>query len=119
MSPSLFESCPPSAAGHRDVNVRELASHLETSRVRLVDVREPGEFTGELGHIRGAELIPLATVVEHARGWSPDEEVVLVCRSGNRSGRACAELAKLGHRKLMNMAGGMLAWNAASLPVDR
>jgi sulfur-carrier protein adenylyltransferase/sulfurtransferase len=113
----LYESATTNAVGYRDV----LPAHLAATRqkVRLVDVREPHELTGELGHILGVELVPLATVEAAAKSWSKDEEVVLVCRSGGRSGRAAAALAAMGFRHVMNMVGGMLAWNEAKLPVER
>jgi glyoxylase-like metal-dependent hydrolase (beta-lactamase superfamily II)/rhodanese-related sulfurtransferase len=87
--------------------------------IALVDVREPDEFTGELGHVPGAELVPLATLSDAAAGWDPEREVVLVCRSGGRSARAAITLAGRGFRHLYNLRGGMLAWNDARLPVDR
>ncbi|MCL4228846.1 MAG: rhodanese-like domain-containing protein [Myxococcales bacterium] len=85
----------------------------------MIDVREPHEFTGELGHVAGSKLVPLATLLDAARAWPRDEELVLVCRSGNRSGRAAQALAGAGFTRLYNLAGGMLAWNAAGLPVER
>ena len=88
------------------------------ARFRIIDVREPAEFTGELGHVAGAELVPLATVESAARGWDKEQEIVMVCRSGARSGRAAALLASMGFRHVMNMTGGMLAWNEARLPVE-
>lgn len=84
----------------------------------LIDVREPGEFTGELGHVPGAQLVPLASLPVQAAAWDPEREIVLVCRSGQRSARAAAELASRGFRHLYNLRGGMLAWNAAQLPVE-
>lgn len=87
--------------------------------VALVDVREPDEFTGELGHVPGAELVPLATLPDAAACWNPEREVVLVCRSGGRSARAAIALAGRGFRHLYNLRGGMLAWNDARLPVER
>jgi glyoxylase-like metal-dependent hydrolase (beta-lactamase superfamily II)/rhodanese-related sulfurtransferase len=87
--------------------------------VTLVDVREPQEFTGDLGHVPGAHLVPLATLLDAATTWDRDSEIVLVCRSGGRSARAAAELAKQGFRHLYNLRGGMLAWTSARLPVER
>ena len=88
-------------------------------RPRVVDVREPEEFTGELGHLPGAELVPLGTVVDAARQWSRTERIVLACRSGARSTRAATSLAALGFQNLMNLDGGMRAYNEAGLPVER
>lgn len=86
--------------------------------VALVDVREPQEFTGELGHVPGAQLVPLATLLDVAATWDLDREIVLVCRSGGRSARAAATLASKGFRHLYNLRGGMLAWNTARLPIE-
>ena len=63
--------------------------------------------------------MPLGLVEQAARSWDKEQEVVLVCRSGARSGRAAALLASMGFRHIMNMVGGMLAWSAAQLPVER
>jgi rhodanese-related sulfurtransferase len=113
---SAFDTLP--SPGHfRDVTPAELAAHREG--VKLVDVREPHEFTGELGHIDGAELVPLATVVAASESWDKDTEIVLVCRSGGRSGRAADALARAGFTRLSNMVGGMLRWNDEQRPVAR
>jgi rhodanese-related sulfurtransferase len=103
--------------GYRDVT--PAAALAARGSVRLVDVREPDEFYGELGHIDGAELVPLATVMAAAADWDRSAEVILVCRSGNRSGRAAAALASAGFERVMNLAGGMIAYGAAGLPIAR
>ncbi len=103
--------------GYRDLDPPTLAELAGT--IAMIDVREPHEFTGELGHVAGSKLVPLATLLDAARAWPRDEELVLVCRSGNRSGRAAQALAGAGFTRLYNLAGGMLAWNAAGLPVER
>lgn len=113
---ALYEKGTPQQQGYRDVEVAALATSPE--RVRLVDVREPSEFNGELGHIAHAELVPLATVLKVAQEWPRGEEVLLVCRSGGRSAKAAAVLAQQGFERVMNLRGGMLAWNAAGLPVE-
>jgi rhodanese-related sulfurtransferase len=88
-------------------------------RVRVVDVREPSEFTGELGHVPGADLVPLGALERAAAAWDRARPVVLVCRSGARSARAAALLASMGFATSINLRGGMIAWNALSLPVER
>jgi rhodanese-related sulfurtransferase len=114
----LYDNATPHPIGYRDVDVRQLAS-FPAARVHLVDVREPSEFDGLLGHLDGARLVPLATVMDVASSWPKDRDVLLVCRSGARSGRAAAQLVALGFKRVMNLRGGMLAWNAADLPVVR
>lgn len=81
--------------------------------VRLIDVREVHEFDGELGHVPNAELVPLGTLGEVAASWSREEPLVMVCRSGARSDRATLKLESMGFRKVANLTGGMLGWNAA------
>jgi rhodanese-related sulfurtransferase len=88
-------------------------------RVRIVDVREPDEYVGELGHIRDSKLVPLSRVEVAAEEWDRSQPVVLVCRSGARSGRAAAQLAARGFTRAINMTGGMLSWQARNLPVER
>lgn len=95
--------------GYRDIEPQAIRS--PTDRPRLVDVREPAEYVGELGHIDGSELIPLATLEGTASAWDRAQELVVVCRSGARSGRAASLLAQMGFGRVMNMRGGMLAWN--------
>lgn len=117
MPSSPFEHGHPTMAGYRDITPAAAFAARETTR--LVDVREPDEYTGELGHIPGSVLVPLSTVVERSKSWDQNAEIILVCRSGGRSGRAAEALVRAGFRRVMNMAGGMLAYNAAHLPVER
>lgn len=114
---SPFDQGQAMAGGYRDVS--PTATLAARGAVRLIDVREPHEYTGELGHIAGAELVPLATVLEASRAWAREQDVILICRSGARSGRAAEALVAAGFARVMNMAGGMLAYNAAGLPVER
>lgn len=114
---TLYERGTPNAEGYRDVDVSALAASLDTAR--RVDVREPSEFDGLLGHIAGTELVPLRTVEAAAERWPRDAELVVVCRSGGRSAKAAAQLVGKGFSRVMNLRGGMLAWNEAGLPVVR
>lgn len=87
----------------------------------LLDVREPEEFVGELGHIEGALLVPLDLLqlrLPKLAGYV-DREIVMVCRAGARSATACAMLARAGFRQVRNLDGGMLAWSRSGLPVQR
>jgi glyoxylase-like metal-dependent hydrolase (beta-lactamase superfamily II)/rhodanese-related sulfurtransferase len=92
---------------------------VNRDQVMLIDVREPQEFTGELGHVPGARLVPMTQLRDASAAWDHDAEIILVCRSGGRSAQAATELAKRGFRHLYNLRGGMIAWNAAELPVER
>jgi rhodanese-related sulfurtransferase len=88
-------------------------------RARLVDVREPAEFVGELGHVPHAELVPLSSLPRVAESWDRGALVVVICRSGGRSAAAARTLEQMGFRAVMNLDGGMLAVNAAGLATTR
>jgi rhodanese-related sulfurtransferase len=84
---------------------------------RVLDVRTPAEF--ETGHIPGSYNVPLDNLREH-RGELRrhlDEDVVLVCRSGNRAEQAEKALAEVGLPGLRVLDGGMVAWQSAGAPV--
>jgi rhodanese-related sulfurtransferase len=84
----------------------------------VVDVRGADEFEAELGHIRGARLVPLPDLAARAGEIDRSRPVVAVCRSGARSAQATVLLRKSGFDKVANLAGGMLRWRAQGLPVD-
>lgn len=84
---------------------------------RVVDVRELAEFTGELGHLPRAELVPLSTLEAAAASWSREAPVLVVCKSGGRSAKAAATLVAMGFRHVLNLDGGTMAYGAAGLPV--
>jgi len=87
----------------------------------LLDVREPEEFRGELGHIAGSVPIPLRELAARAPELAPfkEKDLVAVCRAGVRSATAVAILTGLGFEHVSNLKGGMLDWNDARLPVER
>jgi glyoxylase-like metal-dependent hydrolase (beta-lactamase superfamily II)/rhodanese-related sulfurtransferase len=109
---AAVEEIPPEA----------LAARLAApARPLVLDVREPEEFVGELGHVAGAILVPL-DALEHRLpklAGHHDREVVVVCRAGARSASAGAILRRAGFERVENLAGGMLAWAGAGLPVQR
>ena len=86
----------------------EVSSKL--NEYRLIDVRSELEFHGELGHIEGSELIPLETLAEASEKWDRQEQLLIICRSGNRSARACERLMGSGFQSVYNLKGGMIAW---------
>ncbi|MDB4971060.1 MAG: uncharacterized protein JWN44_6749 [Myxococcales bacterium] len=86
---------------------------------RLIDVRQPEEWTGPLGHIAGAELIPLGTVpasLDRVQGEA--REIVSICKMGGRATQAAQLWAQQG-LNVRILSGGMTAWNAAQLPTTR
>ena len=97
----------------------EPASLAELMRdVQVVDVRAADEFSGPLGHIRGARLVPLEQLASRVAELSPRVPVVTVCRSGARSAQGVVLLQKAGLCQVANLAGGMLRWTAEHHPVE-
>ena len=82
------------------------------AKVQVLDVREPNEFSGPLGHIRGATLVPLGELAARAGELPKDKPIVAVCRAGSRSAHATAILQKAGFADIANLPGGMLRWRA-------
>ena len=87
----------------------------DLGRFRVIDVREPHEFCNELSHIARSELLPMGQVAETMGGWDKETPLLMVCRSGRRSGIICQDLANAGFREVYNLDGGMIAWNEAAL----
>ncbi len=89
-----------------------------SARVQIVDVREATEFSGPLGHIQGAVLIPLGELASRASDLVREQPVVAVCRSGARSAQACVILQRMGFNDVANLAGGMLRWRGEGFGVE-
>lgn len=105
-----------SPAGVPEVDSDWLREHLD--EVFVLDVREPDEFRGHLGHVPGAELSPLRTLAAGNIALPRDRPIVTVCRSGGRSGKAALQLLDAGLARVASLAGGMTAWTAAQAPTD-
>jgi rhodanese-related sulfurtransferase len=79
----------------------------------VVDVRNPDEFAGPLGHIETARNIPLGDLPAYRRELAAcGRPVVFVCLTDKRSAKAAADLAMAGMRDLAVLRGGMTAWRA-------
>lgn len=99
-----------------EIDVAQLAQRLaDTPNTVLIDVREPDEYRE--AHVPGAQLVPLGEVperVEELRAISGP--IVMICRSGGRSGRACEFLDAMG-LEVINVAGGTGSWVVSGRPV--
>ena len=98
-------------AGLWEIEPQALGELRPEAQVQIVDVREPDEFNGPLGHIPGARLVPLGSLKEGLATLDPAHPVVAVCRSGSRSARAVSMLQQAGFAQVANLAGGMLRWH--------
>jgi len=102
-------------AGFWEIPAHWVEEHLPT--LQVIDVREPAEFDGPLGHIAGARLVPLGTLAAGLAPFDRERPVVAVCRAGGRSAQATLVLQRAGFTKVANLAGGMLQWHAQGLSV--
>jgi rhodanese-related sulfurtransferase len=96
-----------------DINVQELREKLESGeKFVFIDVREPWEY--EEFNL-GGRLMPLQTLI--TQQWEledhKNDEIVLYCRSGSRSGMAQSVLAANGFTNVRNLTGGVIAWQGA------
>src|SRR5258708_20809506 len=101
---TLLEGAAPHPDGHREIDSADLAEAMREGMpegTALIDVRVAFEFDGELGHIPGSTLMPLAEWPAAAKRLSREDEIVLVCRTGNRSAKAAAMLLAGGFRRVM------------------
>ena len=94
-----------------NITVEELKKRLDPGeKLNIVDVREPYE-NAEFNI--GGMLYPLGNIqsmmVDELEPFK-DEEIILYCRTGNRSGQACMILETLGFKNTKNLVGGVMAW---------
>jgi glyoxylase-like metal-dependent hydrolase (beta-lactamase superfamily II)/rhodanese-related sulfurtransferase len=118
IAPAVLDWAPlhRNYAGIDEVDPEWVATHGDAARV--IDVREPDEYTGPLGHIAGAELVPLRELVGSVAAIPRDKPIVTVCRSGGRSAQAFVLLRRAGIERVANLTGGMLRWHECGLPVS-
>lgn len=101
----------------RTVSAAEAKQLIDGSRPPFIlDVRQPNEF--KTGHIPNAVLVPLNDLGNQMNKLPKDAEILTVCRSGARSAAAARLLAEQGFR-VVNLRGGMMAWEGAGYTVKR
>jgi len=95
------------------------ATRLYNDDALVLDVREDKEFAA--GHIPKAKHIPLGQLAGRINELDKfkNKPVLVTCRSGHRSARACGMLKKAGFETVYNHAGGIIAWERANLPVTQ
>jgi len=103
----------------KTVSVQEAERELQKDpEIVLIDVRTPMEFYGPSGHVNKALLRP----VQNISNWVneiqnlKDKKLMIICQSGGRSYMASKYLSEHGFRRIINVDGGMTAWNIAGLP---
>ena len=98
-----------------EISVQEAEQRARSGAGVIVDVREPEEL--EEAAVPGALHIPLGQLAQRAGELPQDKELLLFCRSGNRSSFATEYLRGAGRDDAVNVAGGILAWAEAGLPI--
>ncbi len=106
-----------SSSGIPEIDPEWVRANL--SAVTVVDVREPDELRGDLAKIDEADAIPLREIPGHLADVARDRPLVLVCRSGGRSGKATLALVARGFTRVASMRGGMTAWQATAPAASR
>ena len=98
----------------KEISPLDARLHLSSDAV-LYDVREPDEW--QAAHVAESTLIPLDSVLERLSEFPKERDIILICRSGRRSGLAQESLRLHGFDRVSNVTGGILAWQEAGLPV--
>jgi rhodanese-related sulfurtransferase len=107
----------------REMSTEELTPQqaeqkLKGGQTLLIDVRESYEFSQI--HIDGAKLVPLGDLPRRIKEVaSPEQELIVMCRSGSRSSYALQQLKSMGYKKVYNLNGGIISWAMSGLPVLR
>lgn len=105
------------ATGGPAVNPTQATQLINREDALVVDVREPGEYGA--GHILGARNVPLSRIDGTPVAKNKDKPVIVYCDTGNRSAKAAAALRSQGFARVVNLAGGLGAWQQAGLPVEK
>jgi rhodanese-related sulfurtransferase len=97
----------------REITVADAVARREAGAF-ILDVRQPEEWN-EL-HVPDSTLVPLDQLASRINELPKDKEIVIVCRSGNRSAQARDLLLGEGFTQVTNMAGGLTQWKAGGYP---
>ena len=114
LSVYMYQTLVPQSE-YENVSVAKASELLESKpSLVLLDVRTQEEFDNE--HIEGAILIPVQELEDRTDELSKDDELLVYCRTGNRSQTAVSILKNKGFEKIYHMDGGITAWKAAGYP---
>ena len=117
----LFGACQPATEGLRVIPAKEFAEFIMQTDVQILDVRTLEEF--DAGHIHGAMMIDYRTdpdgfLVRAEALLQKDKPVALYCRSGMRSHAAAELMLKNGFKRIVELDGGIIAWQEAEMRID-
>lgn len=101
----------------KEVDVQTVFDIQGADDVYVLDVREQYEYDEK--HIPNVTLLPMSEIQSRLDEIPTDKEVIITCRSGNRSGQVTQFLEENGFDNVHNMQGGIVAWEEAGFPVER
>lgn len=106
-------------SGIKEVGVTEAIQLINHKDAVVLDVREDSEYYS--GHVPHSRHIPLGALGKRHTELEryKNRPLVVVCRSGARSGSACGMLKKQGFEEVYNLSGGVGAWQQANLPLEK
>jgi len=110
----------PTITGARTggISPAEAVRLMNREKASVIDVSEPGEYAA--GHIVGSRNVPMSRLeVAPELPKNKTLPLVIVCPTGSRAPRAVMVLKKLGYENARVLAGGLAAWRAANLPIER
>jgi rhodanese-related sulfurtransferase len=107
----------PDALPTIDVQAADRRLREETPAPLLLDVREPHEFAAV--RAPGAALVPTSQFMTRLQDLPADRPILVICHVGGRSAAVTGYLVRTGRTDVVNVAGGMVAWERAGLPVLR
>lgn len=113
------DATPAAAPGVRVVDVEAASALLAEGDRIVIDVRTPAEY--DEARLAGARLIDIAspTFAEEIAALDRELSYVIYCRTANRSASARQLMTELGFTDVADIGGGIVAWSAAGLPVER
>jgi rhodanese-related sulfurtransferase len=101
--------------GVPEISPKEVAEKIKDNSAKVVDIREPQEYAE--GYIDGITFIPMSQLGNRlGELGEKDAPLIMLCKSGGRSGNITAQLINMGYTNVTNMTGGMLAWMQNGLP---
>ena len=101
------------------ISVSELKEMMDSNGVLLIDSRNPGDFNGELGHIKGSINLSLPEMIERSK-WLEDQNVpiCIICNSGGKSLREASLLRNSVKVPVYSVTGGIIAWHLKDFEVE-
>jgi rhodanese-related sulfurtransferase len=99
------------------VNTAQATQLINREDALVVDVRDPGEYGA--GHILGAKNFPVSRLNDVEVAKRKDRPVIVYCDGGERAAKAISALKKQGFTRVVNLTGGLRAWQQAGLPVEK